>query len=233
MLGSSVAYRPYPNYAPWNQFLFWFAICFLIMFLPFLVVDLYYAYRDNTCVNIFPPGTSIQITLKNWLQVDGYIILGFIVIFLILGIIAWCAPEALWVYGLWEGLHIIFILWRMTWLIIGAIMFWKGYAPNNSCFVGLARYMWSMLILGFVLLFVELLLAFLYPRSAPIPSPIPTPVPLVSTPVVTPVVTPAPIVSYPTATALLAPAPPSFGVPATAIVRPAASPFYRPGGIGY
>lgn len=180
MLGANLGFRPYPNPAPWNQYLLYFAICFFIMFFPFLVVDLYYAYRDNTCAPIYPPNTGINITLKNWLQADGYIILGFIVIFLILGIIACTSPLSLWVYGVWEAAHIIFILWRLSWLIVGAVMFWHGYAPNNSCAVNLARYMWSNLIIGFVWVVLEPLLAFLYPKAVPVNAAVPLPL---STPV--------------------------------------------------
>lgn len=219
MLGSSVAYRPYPNYSPWNQFLLYYALCFFVMFFPFLVCDLYYAYNDATCVGMFPVGTDgLRVSFKNWLQVDGYIILGFIVIFLILGVIACCSPQALWVYGLWEGLHMIFILWRLAWLIVGAIMFWHGFAPADVCHVGIARYMWANLIIGFIWLFVELLLAFLYPRSVPIAAPLP-----IATAVSTPVITqtafsPTPITAYPTSSALLTPTP---------------GPAFRPGGIVY
>ena len=196
MLGASVAYRPYPNYSPWNQFLLYYAICFFIMYFPFLVVDLYYAYRDPSCVNSLPPFVDINFTLKVWLQVDGYIILGFIVIFLILGIIACSSVTALWVYGLWEALHMIFMVWRIVWLIIGAIMFWGGYLPGGICFVNIERYMWSMLIIGFVFAVLQPILAFVYPRSVPVAA-APLPVPL-STPSTTaflaPTATVAPLV---------------------------------------
>lgn len=191
MLGAStVAFRPYPNYSPWNQFLLYYAICFFIIYVPFLVVDLYYAYRDTSCVQNWPPIVDIRFSLKVWLQVDGYIILGFIVFFLILGIIACCSPVALWVYGLWEALHMIFMVWRIVWLIIGAIMFWGGYAPTNSCDVRVGRYMWSMLIIGFFFAVLEPIFAFVYPRSVPIAAaPIPTPL---MTPTQTALVAPVP-----------------------------------------
>ena len=170
-----------PNYWPWNTYLTWYAVIFFIMFFPFLVVDLYYAYRDNTCVDVKPPpGTRIQISLSAWLQVDGYMILAFIIIFFIIGGIAWNYPELQCVYGNWEGFHILFILWRLTWLIVGSVMFWKGYAPNNTCSARVGRYMYAMLIIGYVFLFVELILAFAYPR--PIPYPVAVPVGGVATP---------------------------------------------------
>lgn len=185
MLGRSTVYGGIrPNYWPWNTFLFWYAVCFFILFFPFLVVNLYYAYRDNTCVDLRPvPNTSIHMSLAQWLQADAYILLGFIVIFFILGGIAWAVPELICTYGWWEGLHVFYIIWRMTWLIVGSVIFWKGL--NNGVCAGRVRgYMWAMLIIGYVFLFVELFLAFGYPR--PVPYPISAPVAPISTGVITP-----------------------------------------------
>lgn len=193
MLGASLAYRPYPNYSPWNQFLLYYAICFFIMYFPFLVVDLFYAYRDATCVNTLPPGVGIFFTLKVWLQVDGYIILGFIVIFLILGIIACSSPNILCVYGLWEFLHMLFMIWRIAWLIVGAVMFWRGYLIGGACSIQVQRYMWSMLIIGFVFACLQPILAFVYPKAVPIAAaPLPTPL---YTPTQTALVSPVPTIT--------------------------------------
>jgi hypothetical protein len=194
MLAGSTVYGGYggvrPNYYPWNTFLFWYAICFFIMFFPFLVCDLYYAYHDVTCAPTKPlPASSINMSLKQWLQVDGYIILGFIIIFLILGLIAWCSPELVCTYGWWEGLHVFFIIWRLTWLIVGAVIFWKGLNSVGACGRAIGRYMWANLIIGFIWLFVELILAFAYPRPVPYPVSVPVGAPVISTP--------APIVSAP------------------------------------
>lgn len=189
MLGTNTIYGGVrPSFWPWNTFLFWYAICFFILFFPFLVCNLYYAYHDNTCVDIKPvPNTDINMSLAQWLQVDAYILLGFIVFFLLIGITAWAAPEMGCVYGLWEILHSFYALWRMVWLIIGAIIFWKGV--NNGICAGRVRgYMWAMLIIGFVFLFVQLFFAFGYPR--PIPYPVGAPV---VAPISTGVITPSPM----------------------------------------
>jgi hypothetical protein len=143
------------------------------MFFPFLVCDLYYAYQGTQpCVSIDPPGSAIDMTLKQWFQVDGYIILGFIIIFLVLGIIACCYPQLSCVYGWWEGLHVFFIIWRLTWLIIGSVLFWAGINPYTAC-RSTGKYMWANLIIGYVWLFVELILAFAYPRPVPYPVSVP------------------------------------------------------------
>lgn len=197
-----------PNPSPLNQVLLYFAIIFFIMFFPFLVVDLYYAYRDDTCVGQFPPGTTIKITLRNWLQVDGYIILAFIIIFLILGIIACSCPASHGIYGTWEGLHVFFIIWRLIWLIVGAVMFWKGYYPNNTCAQRVERYMFALLIIGFIYILIEPLLAFLYPRAVPVIVPVPMTTQLgthIGTPTYSPAVT--------STSALIAPQPQMYRPP--------------------
>lgn len=155
MIGTGNVYGTVsPNYYPWNTFLFWYSICFWIMFLPFLVADLYYAYRDTSCVFLNTTAGNIDLNLRTWLQVDAYVILGFIVIFFIIGILAIPYPEWQCLYVLWENLHVIFILWRLAWLIVGAVMFWGGINKTGLCQQSVRRYMYANLIIGFIWLFV-------------------------------------------------------------------------------
>ena len=53
-------------------------------------------------------------------------------------------------------------------------MFWRDYNPLNFCQNAVRKYMWANLIIGFVWLLVELVLAFAYVR--PIARPISVPV---------------------------------------------------------
>ena len=53
-------------------------------------------------------------------------------------------------------------------------MFWRGFHPSGLCDRNVNRYMWANLIIGYVWLFVELVLAFAYVR--PIAQPVPVPV---------------------------------------------------------
>ena len=173
MLGASRSYGGIaPNYFPWNTLLLGLALCWCIMFIPFLVTDLYYAYRDTSCVQL--DVGSIDVTLSAWLQVDGWIILAFLLAFVTIGILALCFPGMMCLYGVWEAMHVIFILWRLTWLIVGSIIFWGNYNKTGLCQTNVSRYIWAMLIIGFIWLFVELLLAFAYVR--PVPQPVPVPV---------------------------------------------------------
>lgn len=188
LAGSTVYGGVRPNYFPWNSFLLWYAVCFFILFFPFFVVDLTYAYEDNTCVGIRPiPNTNIHMSLRQWLQVDAYIMLAFILAFLLIGVLAYVFPEIVCHYGWWEGLHVFYIIFRLTWLIVGSVMFWRGL-NNGNCAGRIRGYMWAMLIIGYIWLFVELFLAFGYPR--PVLTPVSTPV---VTPISTAAITPSPL----------------------------------------
>ena len=196
MIGASTYYGAVtPNYFPWNTFLLWYTLCWCIMFIPFLVTDLFYAYRDTSCVNLNVG--SIDVTLSVWLQVDGWVILGFLVIFVLIGILAIPYPEWVCLYSLWENLHVIFILWRLSWLVVGSVIWWANYNKTGLCAKNVSRYLWADLIIGFVWLFVELILAFAYIR--PVPQPVPVPVAATPTgPVVVPTMTSSAVI-YPRA----------------------------------
>ena len=178
MIGASPLSRPSSGL---GAYLFLYAMCFFIMFVPFIVASLYYAYNDVSCSMItgdfwgFAKG--INFDLRKWLQIDAYIALGFLIIFLILGGLAWCLNGRPCVYGFWEGLHVLFFVWRLVWLIVGAVLFWKDINPTGFCARPFANYMKAMLIIGFVWFFVQIFLAFGYPRAIPVPS---HPLPIVS-----------------------------------------------------
>lgn len=162
-----------PPSAGLGAYLFLYSIIFLIMFVPFIAASLYYAYHDTSCSGI--PGdfwgftNGINFNLYKWLQIDSYIALGFVVIFLLLGGLAWCLMGRPCVYGFWEGLHVLFFIWRLVWLIVGAVLFWNDVNPSGLCSTTFANYMKAMLIIGFVWFFVQIFLAFGYPRGLLVP----------------------------------------------------------------
>ena len=87
MIGVSSVYGAVtPNYYPYNTFLLWYALCWCIMYIPFLVTDLYYAYRDTSCVDL--KAGNIDFTLSSWLQADGWVMLGFLIAFVTIGALA-------------------------------------------------------------------------------------------------------------------------------------------------
>lgn len=70
-----------------NNFLFRLIII-IIIFLPFVICDLYFGYNDDSCIFIPNINSKIDITLGIWLRVDGYLLLTIILNFLILFIAA-------------------------------------------------------------------------------------------------------------------------------------------------
>lgn len=153
MISTNPIYRGVaPNYFPWNTFLFLFAIIWSIMFVPFIVADLYFAYRDTSCVQLF--AANIDLSLRTFLLVDAYVMIGFFVVIIFLGIIAILVPERLCIYVLWENTHLIFILWRLSWLVVGAIIFWAHINKTGQCDRRISRYLWADLIIGFAFLFI-------------------------------------------------------------------------------
>ena len=131
-----------PDYYPWNTCLLFYAFLWGILHIPFAVVDLYYAYRDVSCVHV-STGDFI-FTFYTWLQVDGYVIVGFFIILLFVGALGIPYVESRCTYVWWQFFLIIFMLWRIAWLIIGSIMFWKYLNPMNMCHFGIRRYLWGL-----------------------------------------------------------------------------------------
>ena len=85
----------------------------------------------------------------------------------------------------------------MAWLIVGSVMFWGGYNKTPFCQGNISRYMWANLIIGFVWLFVELVLAFAYVRPFPQPIPVPISTATPSGPLVMPTTLASSAVLYP------------------------------------
>lgn len=102
------------------------AVCLLIVLLPFIIGDLYFAHNDHTCVNLQLKNKYISITLGQWLVTNAYISIanvGF------LGLVA--IAVCYWSVEIGAGLIVCYILlvslvslFQFAWTIIGAIMFW-------------------------------------------------------------------------------------------------------------
>ena len=139
MIGPVFSPPPEPYAYPYNTILLCFAFCWTIMYLPFGISDLYFAYRDTSCVHLIDG--NIDMTLGTYLQVDGWVIIGFLILFVIIGALAVYYPEKNCLYVMWENFHLLFILWRLSWLIIGAIMFWAstGFLNTTICDTKISR----------------------------------------------------------------------------------------------
>lgn len=120
--------------------------------IPFGVCDLYYSYRDYSCVWIDITNYKIRFPLQIWLRVDGGVLLGMAALILLFALILCCNPTGceglFWFHNV---LTFVFALFRLAWLIIGSLMFWGYLNKFPLCDTGISRYMWANLIIGFVL----------------------------------------------------------------------------------
>lgn len=147
----------------------WIAdLILFIVGIPFAVGDLYYAHRDFTCVWIPISNAHINFPLRRWLLADGGVLIALLVLLLIFGIVMCCCPigcECLWWFR--NILGFLFAIWRLAWLIVGAVMFWGFLYKKNYCGVAVSRFMWANLIVGFIHSFFYFILpCFCQPAAA-------------------------------------------------------------------
>jgi hypothetical protein len=112
---------------------------------------------------------SIAFNLRTWLIVDAFVCISLLIILLALSVIACLSldnPHYLTAYTIAAT---VFGVFRIIWLIVGAVMFWGDLCPKNLCNAGFARYMWANLIIGFIGASVYYLLGYTYPRIQSVP----------------------------------------------------------------
>lgn len=123
----------------------------LLTMIPFIIGDLYFAYKDFSCTHDLISNTKISFDLSVWLKISGFTNLAF-VLFPLMGLfLANCAPALLMIYLVFAALYVFF---RFAWLVIGAVMFWGYLWPNRLCSNALHTYMWINLIYSFFTLFI-------------------------------------------------------------------------------
>lgn len=107
---------------------------------------------------------KIVFNLRTWLIVDAFACISFLGILLILAFISCLSidkPNYLTAYTI---VTTIFGIFRIIWLIIGAVMFWGELYPKRACSTGFANYMWANLIIGFIGAAVYYAFGYTYPR---------------------------------------------------------------------
>jgi hypothetical protein len=156
-------------------------ILFFIFLMPFVVAGLYYSNNETfSCLNQTFPGMSVP--FYSWLRLDSWIMLGF-AISAIMNVFQLCICLATYCsYVMWLISKIIFILWRLAWLIVGSVLFWKHIHPGNPCDSPIRGYMWANLIIGFIHIIITIIFMILYKpdplEMAPVMNMMPTPGPI-------------------------------------------------------
>jgi hypothetical protein len=130
-----------------------FMICFVM---PFVIIDLYFAYNDKTCVNIYP--NKLKISLSIYLQVNSFMMIMFMIIQTLL------IFKKIKIYKYNEIIQIVFILIIFVsrilicgWNIIGALIFWGYVAEKGDCSVIVYNYLFASFVIR--ILVIALLIA--------------------------------------------------------------------------
>jgi hypothetical protein len=124
-------------------------IIFVALFIsPFVICDLVFGYKDDSCVNIYPENMSFM-NMKIYLLVSGYLAIGLL--FCIIINLYFAADDnigenIILVAFLSIVLHIsqvFFIIWN----ILGAVIFWGTLNKHNYCSKSINSYLFVSLIM--------------------------------------------------------------------------------------
>jgi hypothetical protein len=117
----------------------------VILYIPFITCDLYYSYNDISCQNIVSP--NMDLTIATWLKVNGYLLISMLFI-PVFGIFMddknKCNTITMWVI-----LNLI-RLFVFSWLIVGAVLFWRDIDPMGKCNKSIKSYISARLIMGII-----------------------------------------------------------------------------------
>ena len=124
-------------------------LLFMILVFPILICDMYYAYNDDSCVNEYPKGLSIN--MKDYLLGCSYTTI--IVMAIIICLTCTASNEDIKLIiifiNIWPG----FILnsFSLIWHIIGASIFWGKLYPEHLCNKSPSTYFFISLIIKILL----------------------------------------------------------------------------------
>ena len=124
-------------------------ILFVALFVsPFVICDLVFGYKDDSCVDIYPENMSFM-NMKIYLLVSGYLAIGVlscIIINLYFAADDNIGNNILLVAFLSIILHIsqvFFVIWN----ILGAVIFWGTLNKHNYCSKSINTYLFVSLIM--------------------------------------------------------------------------------------
>lgn len=124
----------------------------LVMVMPFIVLDFCFANGDSECLVQEILEFSIPFHLKLWLRIKAITML-ISCLALVPGIIAgFCSEETGIACGIGGACYLCLnSLFSIAWLVVGAIMFWGDLYHAGTCDKDLTIYMFVNLIYGFFL----------------------------------------------------------------------------------
>ena len=115
---------------------------------PFIVCDFVYANSGN-CVDDEVKGFSF--TLSTWLKVEGGFRCAIAGLFLLCAIFScFNIDSAMKMLICTFVILMLYSLFALAWLIVGAVMFWGNLDKTGECSGSVKGYMYALLILGFL-----------------------------------------------------------------------------------
>jgi hypothetical protein len=118
---------------------------FFILYIPFIACDLYYSYNEISCQNIVSP--NMDLTIGTWLKVNGYLLISllFMPVFMLFADDKnKCIITFMWI------ILMLIRIFVFSWLIVGAILFWRDIEPMGKCGKSVDSYIWARLIMGII-----------------------------------------------------------------------------------
>lgn len=114
--------------------------------LPFGITSVYYAFADNSCVNL--PAGKLYVNLKDYLAVNGCI---YLLVFCVNATTVCMFSEFDNVYQtiLFKTFTYLGALFTLSWNIVGGIIFWS-LIDNDKCDGPIYNYVYALMIIQFV-----------------------------------------------------------------------------------
>jgi len=123
----------------------------LILYLPIIICDVYYAYNDNTCVNEYP--ADININLKQYLIISAlttFIMINSYTLITNYSINDEYTQSVCFLFSTCVFMSLLG-LFVLVWNILGAFIFWGSIYGKGYCSKHLTTYLFVSLIIKFAL----------------------------------------------------------------------------------
>ncbi len=131
------------------------SLILIIIWVPIIVVDLYFGFSESTCTKKEPSDNSFKnlIKLKIYLLVSGFV--GIVSLGAILTAIYIFDPKLdrasnIYLYSITFATMYLTCLFSIIWNIIGAITFWGFIFNNKTCDQNFVAYMYGSLIIKLI-----------------------------------------------------------------------------------
>jgi hypothetical protein len=125
------------------------SILFVIIFIsPFVICDLVFGYKDDSCVDIYPENMG-YINMKIYLLASGYFTLGILSSILInwYFVASSIIEDNIVFLGFLSVLLHLSQVFLVIWNILGAVIFWGTLNKQNLCSNNVNTYLFVSLII--------------------------------------------------------------------------------------